>query len=240
MQKGKMIVGLIMVASLILGAGTLAFGKNHKVKDVKFKVRVENISTSEQLNLSGSKYPFALSPGMFVVSEREMPLFKLGKKAGKGVEAQAEDGNPGILADELKTVVGSVNMGVFNTPLGASGPAPILPGGAYEFEFTASEGMRFTLAAMYGQSNDLFYAPAKSIKLFNGGQPLSGDITDKFLLWDAGTEVNEEPGTGVDQAPRQKGPNTGASENGVIKYVNDGFKYPDTKSVLRVTITPVN
>jgi hypothetical protein len=57
------------------------------------------------------------------------------------------------------------------------------------------------------------------------------------MLWDAGTEVNQAPGIGADQAPRQKMTNTGADENGVVHVVKDGFSYPETKDVLRITIS---
>jgi hypothetical protein len=68
---------------------------------------------------------------------------------------------------------------------------------------------------MMGQSNDWFYAPAESgILLFKNGNPISGDITSEIILWDAGTEVNQEPGIRPDQGPRQKAPNTGEAENG--------------------------
>ena len=117
-------------------------------------------------------------------------------------------------------------------------PSPIFAGGAFEFEVRAEEGTKLNLAFMYGQSNDLFYAPEEGIDLFDqNGNPLNRDVTDLFMLWDAGTEVNQAPGAGADQGPRQKGPNTGAAEKGVVKIVNDGFVYPETKSVLRVTIT---
>ena len=56
------------------------------------------------------------------------------------------------------------------------------------------------------------------------------------MLWDAGTEVNEEPGVGLNQAPRQAGPNTGMTENGIVKMVNDGYTYPAVSEVIRVTI----
>jgi hypothetical protein len=69
-------------------------------------------------------------------------------------------------------------------------------------------------------------------------KPIQGDITHTLVLWDAGTEVNQEPGAGSDQAPRQKAPNTGAAENGVVRPVRDQFTYPNTLDVLRVTITP--
>ncbi len=239
MLRNKFTVILSLVMALVFGGQANAvFAKNKK--QMKFKVRIENISTGEQTNASGTKYPFALSPGMYVVSEKEMPLFKVGKKATLGVEMQAEDGNPMLLIDSLTGKVGNARLGFFNTPVGAEMPAPILPGGAFEFEVDAIEGQKLTLATMFGQSNDLFYAPSKAIELFEKGQPLSGDITDKLQLWDAGTEVNEEPGTGANQAPRQKMANMGMVEKDVVKLVADSFTYPNTKSVLRVTVTPVN
>ena len=93
---------------------------------------------------------------------------------------------------------------------------------------------------MFGQSNDLFYAPGESgIALFDAhGKPLQGDVTSQLALWDAGTEVNQEPGLGADQAPRQKMPNTGASERKPVGLVKDSFTYPPTVEVLKVTITP--
>jgi hypothetical protein len=47
-----------------------------------------------------------------------------------------------------------------------------------------------------------------------------------MILWDAGTEVDQEAGIGPDQGPRQKGPNTGSAENGVVKKVADGKTTP--------------
>ena len=99
--------------------------------------------------------------------------------------------------------------------------------------------MKLTLLMMFGQSNDLFYAPAKPIELFNAkGDPLSGDITSSFMLYDAGTEADEEPGIGSDQAPRQKAPNTGADENGVVHKAREQVFYTKTTELFRITITP--
>lgn len=240
MFKQKFIVGFAAFAVLILGISTESFAFAVKPKkEFKFKVRIENISASEGLvTTEGKKYPFALSPGMFVVNHKKQHFFKLGKNASVGLEAQAEDGNPEVLSKDLLTKVGSIHMDVFNKPLGSEMPAPILPGGVYEFTFTAKEGMRFNLIAMYGQSNDLFYAPEQSLELFDkNGNAITGDITDKLLLWDAGTEVNQAPGIGAEQAPRQKTANTGTGENAVVGMVKDSFSYPNTKDVLRVTLS---
>lgn len=234
-MKQKFVVGLIALAVLVLGMQASVFAKK---KTATFKVRIENISNSDGLAAAdGSKYPFALSPGMYVVTSDKADFFKAGKKANDALEAQAEDGNPELLSKNLLTVVSSARMGIFNMPVGAQMPAPILPGGAYEFSFMAEEGQKLNFITMYGQSNDLFYAPEKAIDLFVKGEALNGDITDKLLLWDAGTEVNQAPGIGDEQAPRQKTANTGTMEKGVVGLVKDGFSYPNTKDVLKVTIT---
>jgi hypothetical protein len=60
-------------------------------------------------------------------------------------------------------------------------------------------------------------------------------------LWDAGTEVNEEPGAGPNQAPRQSGPDTGDEEMAGVRpiaEVDDGFSYPAVADVIGVTVTP--
>lgn len=239
MLKKKLMTGLIAVASFatIVGANVLSVAAQKKT--LTFKVRIENISNPDGVaGQNGEKYPFALSPGLFYANHKSMYFFNEGKKADAGLEAQAEDGNPELISKKLLTKVGSIYMGVFNTPVGNDKPGPLLPGGVYEFTFKAEEGMRFNLIAMYGQSNDLFYAPKKALELFGeDGTPLSGDITEQFLLWDAGTEMNQAPGIGDEQAPRQKMANTGAVENGVVGMVKDGFSYPNIKDVLRVTIT---
>ena len=69
--------------------------------------------------------------------------------------------------------------------------------------------------------------------------PVSGDVTGMILLWDAGTEVNERPGVGLFQAPRQPGPDSGMDENGVVRAVDDGYDYGAIQDRIRVTISPI-
>ncbi|NKB70898.1 MAG: hypothetical protein GKR89_27830 [Candidatus Latescibacteria bacterium] len=177
-----------------------------------------------------------LAPGVFVVHNDGEPLFSAGQAdRGIGLEALAEDGNPGPLAESQDGP-----HGVFAVPVGSDGPGPLPPGGAYEFELMAKPGYYLSFATMFVQSNDLFFAPqAGGIALFQAnGRPAHGDITDQILLWDAGTEVNQAPGIGPDQAPRQSGPDTGADEGGAVRLVDDGFSYPAVGHVLRVTVMP--
>ncbi len=236
----RLFIGLAAAAVMFAGFQAVTTASTKAKKTANFKVRIENIGSADGLATNdGSKYPFALSPGMFiVVNHKKQYFFDEGKRANLGLELQAEDGNPETLSKHLLTKVGSIYMGVFNTPVGDDKAGPLLPGKSYEFSFSGTEGMKFSLIAMYGQSNDLFYSPKEALDLFDkNGNPLSGDITDKLLLWDAGTEVNQAPGIGDEQAPRQKMANTGKAENGVVGVVKDGFTYPATKDVLRVTIT---
>lgn len=212
-------------------------------REVQFTVRVENVSTPKTLKLSnGTTAPAPTAPILWTITDAGNPLFTAGKKdRGQGLEQLAEDGNPGVLADYIKANLKSVAYsGVVTMPVGESKPGPILPGKAYEFTFPAAPGQRLTLAMMFGQSNDLFYAPgAEAMALFDSkGMPLTVDVTKSLQLWDAGTEVNEEPGLGPNQAPRQAAPNTGTAENGVVRLVKDRFQYPNVADVIRVSIKP--
>jgi hypothetical protein len=184
-----------------------------------------------------------LAPGVWAVHSGDDPLFTSGQPdRGDGLEALAEDGDPSDLAAALDGASGIASSGAFNTPEGEAGPGPLFPGQAYVFEISAVPGDRLSLATMFVQSNDLFYAPdGEGIALFtSGGSPVSGNVTAQLSLWDAGTEVNEEPGIGLDQAPRQSGPDAGADENGAVRMVNDGYTYPAADDVIRITLTPIS
>lgn len=206
-----------------------------------FTVRIENVSTASTLKLSnGSTAPAPNSPGVWVVQAKPGRLFETGKvQMGWGLERQAEDGDPTMLAAHCAHHDGVVSSGVFNTPKGDDKPGPALPGKAYEFTVSAKPGDRLAFTTMFGQSNDVFIAPDdRGIALFPNGHPLSGDVTAQLSLWDAGTEVNEEPGLGPNQAPRQPAPNTGPSESKPVMKVHDGFTWPKVADVVRVTISP--
>lgn len=175
-----------------------------------------------------------ISPGVYVVHSGGMPLFTHNMKdRGLGLEHIAEDANPMMLAEATPGAM------IFNTPVGDSEPGPATPGKKFTFTITAKPGDHLSFATMFGQSNDAFYAPADTgIPLFIGNKPVSGDMTAKVMLWDAGTEVNQMPGEGADQAPRQAAPNTGQSESAPIQLISerDTFSYGQS---IQLTITPV-
>jgi hypothetical protein len=250
--KLQLVIVVALGIAVVLAAGILLHRMNTSTPPVveptaapaetTFTIRIENIAASDAITTSdGGTATFALSPLGWAVHAPSTPIFTDGASAsGTPLERLAEDGNPVPLVGELASMGGIDSSGVVDTPVGASSPGILTPGESFEFQVTAAPGMWLSFVTMFGQSNDLFYAPQPpGIALFDAdGNPMSGDVTWLIHLWDAGTEVNQEPGLGSDQAPRQAAPNTGEDENGVIHPVNDGFTYPNTADVLRVTITP--
>lgn len=198
-----------------------------------FVVRIENISTADSLTV--------LAPGAYELNDHPVAFFVPGEvDRGQGLESLAEDGDPSTLVDTINGMMADGMMGgfmadVFNTPVGADAPGPIGPGAAYEFVIAAYPGQYVTFATMFVQSNDWFFAPgAEGIMLFDAdGNPISGEITDQVYLWNAGTEVDQTPGEGADQAPRQAGPNTGEDEQVPVTRVEGFSDYQ-----IFVTITP--
>jgi hypothetical protein len=156
------------------------------------------------------------------------------------LEQLAEEGNTDPLVKSLTGGTGIVAVGAHARPDGDLLGGPLTPGKSYEFKVKAAPGQFLSLAAMFGQSNDWFYSNDRPIALFNGGKAVSGDMTPQLSLWDAGTEVDEEPGLGPNQAPRQKAANSGTPEKQAIAHVSGKWAPPATGTLLRVTITPVN
>jgi hypothetical protein len=219
------------------------FGSAQLVDGLRFTVRIQNVSTPGTLKLSnGRTAPAPTSPGVWAVySGATSPLFVPGKAANaNGLERQAEEGNASALIASLGKSSTSTTTGIFAIPVGATTRSGLAPGKAYEFSVTAKPGSKLSFTMMFAESNDIFLAPAEGgIALFDAtGKAVHGDVTSQIAFWDAGTEANEEPGVGPNQAHRQPAPNTGKVENGVVHRVNDGFVYPVIQDVVRVTITP--
>ncbi len=181
-----------------------------------------------------------LAPGIAAVHESGAMLFSPGAPAVAGLEDLAEDGDPAGLAAAFGDRDDVSSAAVFSIPDGATDPMPIGPGQSYTVSFTAEQGDRLALATMFVQSNDLFYAfDPEGYALFSGsGAAQAGDLTGMIRLWDAGTEINQWPGAGPDQAPRQAGPDAGADDpHATVRLVDDGFPYPPADQVLSVTLS---
>ncbi len=126
----------------------------------------------------------------------------------------------------------------FNRPWNVFQPGPLLPGQTYAFTFDAHPGHRLSFATMFVHSNDLFYAPnGDGIELWTEEGRTMGDITDQIMLWDAGTEVNQEPGTGADQPLQGGGASGDADPDPNVRLATDDFdNLPEVSDVISVTL----
>jgi hypothetical protein len=186
-----------------------------------FTVTIKNTSTSTVL-------PGALAPLAWAVYPAGGSLFTTGSLATGGLEALAEDGDPEGLIEGLTTALSKGHL-----------TDPLAPGETASFSFNASPGSVLSFASMVVETNDVFVGPEKNhVDLFDGrNEPLSGSLA--VALFDAGTEVNQAPGKGDAQAPRQSAPNTGTEEVNPISLLSerqDGFNYPTAAQYLEVTL----
>lgn len=192
-----------------------------------FTVIIRNVATQKTLKLANGMTSAApIAPGIYAIIKDGAKLFSPGQSAaGSGLERLAEDGDAQAVLDAIKKMNGVRAAGLF---------APGQP-----FTIDAMPGDRLAFASMFVQSNDKFYAPdPQGVALFAGDSPAEGDLTAKAMLWDAGTEKDKPPGTGPNQAPRQKAANTGPEEGGVVRPANDGFTYPAISEVIQFTVLP--
>lgn len=230
-----------LAAPLALVAQDKMSGDHAMARATTFTIRVENLTKGEALKLSnGGAAPFVIAPVLWAVhTGATNPLFTGGQvDAGKGLRTLAETGNPEPLSKGISHDPGVVSVGAAAKPVGASESGPLTPGQAYEFTVTAEPGQSLSLAAMFGQSNDWFYSNDRPIVLFRSGKAVTGDMSARIGLYDAGTEVDEEPGLGPNQGPRQKNPEAGVRERQPIAHAGGKWPIPATTAVFRLTITP--
>jgi hypothetical protein len=214
-----------------------------------------------------------LSPPVLAVHEEGVQVFTVGEPANEGIETVAEDGFPADMLGGMDLPV-DADSGLVDILMGTDGvksvsamanPGGMVPalepltegdGESVTFNITALPGDMLSFASMFVQSNDYFFGfDEAGIALFDGnGMPLSGDITAQVALYDAGTEVDEEPGVGPTQKPRQDpaAQDVGEDENGNVQLIvgpgedggtdeiGDGveFTYPAPAQIIRVVITP--
>jgi len=210
----------------------------------EFVVRVENISSFDAMVYSdGSSQAAGFSHGVYAVHGSGWPVYQPGEPTPfvSGLEALAEDGNVRPMQPYLERHPDVAESGIFYKPVGSDTDAELWPGVVFEFRVTANPGENLSFATMLMQSNDIVYGPRDGrIALFDAdGRPISGDISASLGIFDAGTELNEDPKSGPNVGVNQSGLNTGISEEDVVRAPNDGFTYPAPEQVLKVTIQPV-
>lgn len=186
-----------------------------------FTVTLKNTSDATVL-------PSALAPLAWATFTAGDALFKTGDSATSGLQALAEDGDPEGLIEGLSTALSKGHL-----------TEPLAPGATTTFTFSARPGSVLSFASMLVETNDVFVGPEQNhVDLFDGrNEPISGSLV--IALFDAGTEVNQAPGSGDAQAPRQSAPNTGAEESQPVALLTerqDGFNYPAAGQILAVTI----
>lgn len=264
--------GVLLAAAMVSASMAGAQATNRvgaEASTTRFAVRVENVSTRTTLKLAkGGGVDMPLSLGVWAVHTGGNPILTPGKvDAGLGLKGLAEAGMAEAFAANLARVPGVRSHGVMNHPMmpavamgatakgmGAkSATATMVPaaegsmlmsGAQVSVIIEARPGDQLSLAFMLGQSNDgIIGTGATGIALFDAkGRPVAGDVTSAIGLWDAGTEVNEEPGVGRNQGMRQGAPTAGDPERRPVRAMSEaefGRQWPAASRILRVTITPV-
>lgn len=232
----------IVLAALLVGAcadsDSAAPAVEPRVAD--FSVSIRNIAAADALvTAAGDEVDVALSPGVWTIDAPEQRLFDPGIAATPGLELLAESGVPSELLVEAQARFSEARS--FGGDSSSSyGDQPIMPGTRVDFGFRATEGQSLSLATMFGQSNDVIVATDGAWPLFDeAGEPFVGRIV--LVYFDVGTEVNEEPGAGPNQAPRQQNTDDGEAEDEVITAFEtedrSGFVYPVLMSTVVLEVT---
>jgi hypothetical protein len=216
------------VAALAVAAG-LGFAQPAAAGGaMTFTVTVEQLTTDHTLKLpDGSATKAPISPGIAFVHQGVNPLFTIGRPAREELQRIAEAGQPEDAIAAMKKAKGVSQVVMFQR--------------TDTFTVQAKPGEMLSFATMFGQSNDCFYGPkGGDVALFDkGGKPMMAEHVVDVVLYDAGTEVNQIPGVGPDQGPRQS-PSTwrqGELEHATVAPVRDTFAYPPVAEVIRVTIS---
>ncbi|HET7539031.1 MAG TPA: spondin domain-containing protein [Polyangiaceae bacterium] len=174
--------------------------------------------------------------------------------AGAGAGGQGGEGGEGgaailetftVTLENVAQTKSCTSSGIFDTPVGDTAAGPATPGKSYKFTVDAGRKQKLFFATMLAATNDLFFAPnGDGIPLYlDNGSPISADVTSQVYLWDAGTELNEEPFVGANTVTNQAAVNTGAADTNnkvrKIASVTEGFvfAYPAVASLIKVTVT---
>lgn len=226
---------------------TVASCKKDDVLDTKtFKVLIENVSKPNTLPTDRANGTVPLSHGVYMVFRTGNPAFITGQPADVGTERIAEDGFTTEKTNMLNNILGLDDHGEFVAPGGPDNGPALFAGESSMFFISARQGDKLQIISMFVQSNDWFYSfGAGGLPLFDGSSPISGNVTSKLVLYDAGTEADTAPGTGPNQKPVQAplamnvGPSDAVNTIQVAQQRHTQFTIPATASVIRVTITPL-
>lgn len=204
---------------------------------VTVSLHLDDIAAAGSLVASdGTTHDVKLSPAIVIVHDAAFVPFAAGEAASAGLERLAEAGDASVWAGALaeEPAVSAVDA-ITKLDDATYEAGPFFPGdGAFVVLDVPGTAM-ITVAAMFGESNDVFVAATAPV--WDGAAVTYGEWP--LGLFDAGTEVNQEPGLGADQAPRQADADQGAAEGGVIAGIDGtdaaGFGYPAPEAFARLT-----
>ena len=213
-----------------------------RARPTVFDVSIKNVADSLAMSFAPGIFVAHTDPAAFY-AEGHPRLFAEGRPhSGNGLEALAEDGDPGPIRMFIATSGYMVEprqtpkFGIFDTPVGRREPGSLLPGSTYAFTIiTDQSAPHLSLALMLRPSNDWFVAtPARGVSLFQAdGTPIAGAIP--VHLYDAGTEEDEPFAAGAHQLPRQPAPNSGPADDETAIRRVEGLEAQDW---LEVTAAP--
>ena len=243
-------LALALVAGLVL-AGCDSTDDVVVPTPTAFTVTVENVSTPGTVDTPRAMGTVPLSPPAWAVFDGDDPFFASGELANLGTERIAEDGFP----DEMLAILDDADdvsaFGAETSPGGPDNGPALFAGEQVTFTVQARPGDRLQFETMFVQSNDWFYAfTGGGLDLFDDRDtPVSGDVTARLAVYDAGTEEDTAPGTGPTappgpvQKPVQAPDATDVGTDESVPVARAGTRHPSftipaNGRVIRVTITP--
>ncbi|MDQ3021240.1 MAG: spondin domain-containing protein [Bacteroidota bacterium] len=238
----KKIIYLAAMA-LLIGGCTDETTTSSPDQSRRFKVLIENVSTPNTIASPRINGTVPLSHGVYAIYASGS-LFTPGQVSDEGTSRIAEDGFTTVKTNDLNNTAGIMEHGEFVAPGGPDSGAAIFAGESSMFMVKANPGEKLQIQSMFVQSNDWFYSFNGGLSLFNGTTPISGDMTSNLVLYDAGTEADEAPGTGPYQKPVQGPTQMNFGPDDAVNMITDArtrhsqLNIPATTSVIRITVTP--
>lgn len=249
-------MGTLRIATSLAVLAAVATGCTSEDDLTTFRVELENVSTEGLLDTTRADGAMPLSPGVFAVYTIDNPLFTPGVAASPALELLAEDGIAApehtdlevgeTLIDVAETAPDVVASGLI---IGIMDDEPgLAPGATTTFDFVAEEGEELQMVMMLSQTNDWFLAfEPGGLPLFDTfGEPIEGVITAELALYDAGTEVDEQPGLGDDQPLATPGQIDVGDEEALPvatvadRHADGDLFVPDVSDLVRIRIEAVN
>lgn len=200
-----------------------------------YELTIENVSDE-------TTYPTAFSPGLFALHTEDQPIYSVGSSDLQGgLESLAEDGRPRGLDNTLNALSTIDQTITFEGERGPLRPGESVTMMIGEEELSASETPRLSMATMFTDSNDYIIGlPDDGYPLFSDGEFNGGDLTDDLLVTDVGSERDQYPYYGPQQAPRQVGNGIGSEEGQVSEFTDTTHALPQAYALADINVSEQN